>query len=235
MTNRGHADHDTEEPSETRTVQSDRHDRPTGAPDETTLIAALKAGDDAAFETLVRTSTQRLLAVARRFARTEEDAQDILQTAYLNAFRAVQKFEGQSQLSTWLHRIVVNTALMKLRTQRTKPEESIEALLPTFKTDGHHAEQFRDWSVPADVLVQRAETRATVRACIAELPEAYRSVLLLRDIEERSTRDVATALELTPAAVKTRLHRARQALSTLLRRRYARDGVTSADGAASNS
>lgn len=216
-------------------MQPDRHDRPTGSLDETTLLAALKAGDDAAFETLVRTSSQRLMAVARRFARTEEDAQDILQTAYMNAFRAVQKFEGQSQMSTWLHRIVVNTALMKLRSQRTKPEESVEALLPTFKTDGHHAERFRDWSVPADVLVQRAETRATVRASIAELPEAYRSVLLLRDIEERSTRDVAEALELTPAAVKTRLHRARQALSTLLRRRYPRDDVTSVDGAASNS
>ncbi len=222
-------------------MQSDTHDRPTGTLDETTLVAALKAGDDAAFETLVRTSSHRLLAVARRFARTEEDAQDIVQTAYMNAFRALEKFEGQSQLSTWLHRIVVNTALMKLRSQRTKPEESIETLLPTFKTDGHHAERFRDWSVPADALVQQAETRATVRACIAQLPEAYRSVLLLRDIEERSTRDVADALGLTPAAVKTRLHRARQALSTLLRRRYAadgvtaQDGVTSAGGAASNS
>jgi RNA polymerase sigma-70 factor (ECF subfamily) len=221
--------------SESINVHPDTADRPTGPLDEGKLVAALKAGDDAAFETLVRTSSHRLLAVARRFARTEEDAQDIVQTAYLNAFRALEKFEGQSQLSTWLHRIVVNTALMKLRSQRTKPEESIEPLLPAFKTDGHHAERLRDWSVPADGLVQQAETRATVRACIAQLPEAYRSVLLLRDIEERSTRDVAEALELTPAAVKTRLHRARQALSTLLRRRYAADGVTSAGGAASNS
>jgi RNA polymerase sigma-70 factor (ECF subfamily) len=88
--------------------------------------------------------------------------------------------------------------------------------------------------VPADALVEQAETRATVRGCIAELPEAYRSVLLLRDIEERSTRDVAEALEITQAAVKTRLHRARLALSTLLRRRYAAMGVTSPAVAASN-
>lgn len=212
----------------------DTPDHPGGALAETELVSALKAGDDTAFETLVRTSSQRLLAVARRFARTEEDAQDIVQTAYLNAFRALEKFEGQSQLSTWLHRIVVNTALMKLRTQRTNPEESIDTLLPTFSGDGHHVEQFRDWNVPADVLVERAETRAVVRACIAELPEMYRSVLLLRDIEERSTRDVADALDLSTAAVKTRLHRARQALATLLRRRFAASGVTRRDAAASN-
>ncbi len=215
-------------------METDAHDQRTDTVDEAQLVSALKAGDDAAFETLVRTSSPRLLGVARRFARNEEDAQDILQTAYLNAFRALKKFEGQSQLSTWLHRIVVNTALMQLRTQRLKPEESIETLLPTFKADGHHEEQFRDWSVSADALVEQAEARATVRGCIAELPEAYRSVLLLRDIEERSTRDVAEALELTPAAIKTRLHRARQALSALLRRRYATMGVTSPAAAASN-
>ncbi len=215
-------------------MDTDAHDRRTDTVGEAQLVSALKAGDDVAFEALVRTSSPRLLGVARRFARNEEDAQDILQTAYLNAFRALQKFEGQSQLSTWLHRIVVNTALMKLRTQRLKPEESMETLLPGFKPDGHHMEQFRDWRVPADALVEQAETRATVRGCIAELPEAYRSVLLLRDIEERSTRDVAEALEITQAAVKTRLHRARLALSTLLRRRYAAMGVTSPAVAASN-
>jgi len=214
-------------------VDTDAHDRRTDTVDESRLVSALKAGNDGAFETLVRTSSPRLLGVARRFARSDEDAQDILQTAYLNAFRALRKFEGQSQLSTWLHRIVVNTALMKLRTQRLKPEESIETLLPAFRADGHHVEQLRDWSVPADALVAQAETRATVRGCIAQLPEAYRSLLLLRDIEERSTRDVAEALEITPAAVKTRLHRARQALSTLLQRRYAAMGVTSPAVAAS--
>ena len=215
-------------------MATDTHDDPTDALAEAELVSALKAGDNAAFETLVRRSSQRLLAVARRFARNEEDAQDIVQTAYLNAFRALEKFEGQSQLSTWLHRIVVNTALMKLRTQRTKPEEPIETLLPTFKADGHHVAQFRDWSVPADVLVERSETCAVVRGCIAELPEMYRSVLLLRDIEERSTRDVAEALELSTAAVKTGLHRARQALATLLRLRLAATGVTPRDAAASN-
>jgi RNA polymerase sigma-70 factor (ECF subfamily) len=110
---------------------------------------------------------------------------------------------------------------MKLRSRRRKPEESIETLLPAFQEDGHHVEQFSEWSAPADRLLERDETRATVRACIDALPDAYRTVLMLRDIEELSTQEVAEMLSVTPTAVKVRLHRARQALSTLLRRHYA--------------
>jgi len=190
--------------------------------DEVLLVNRLRAGDEAAFEDLIRKFGSRLLAVARRFVRNDEDAQDIVQSAYLSAFRALDQFEGNCQLSTWLHRIVVNTALMKLRSKRRKPEESIEELLPAFQEDGHHVEQFADWTMPADQLIERNETRALVRACIDRLPENYRTVLLLRDIEERSTQDVADALSMTATAVKVRLHRARQALSTLLRQEYAR-------------
>jgi RNA polymerase sigma-70 factor, ECF subfamily len=189
--------------------------------DETALLAALKAGQESAFETLIRLYGSRLLAVARRFTRNEDDAKDVLQSAYLNAFRAVSHFEGNCQLSTWLHRIVVNTALMKLRSRKRKPEEAIEALLPGFQDDGHHVEQFSEWSIPADALLERQQTRATVRECIQQLPDSYRLVLLLRDIEERSTQEAADVLGITPTAVKVRLHRARQALSTLLRRHYA--------------
>jgi RNA polymerase sigma-70 factor (ECF subfamily) len=191
------------------------------AVDETALVAALQAGHEWAFETMVRVYGGRLLAVARRFTRSDEDAQDVVQSAYLNALRALQDFEGTAQLSTWLHRIVVNTALMKLRSQRRKPEESIESLLPAFGEDGHHVEQFAEWSAPADRLLEREETRAAVRACIDELPDGYRVVLLLRDIEELSTQEAAERLGITATAVKVRLHRARQALCTLLRRRYA--------------
>jgi RNA polymerase sigma-70 factor, ECF subfamily len=130
-------------------------------------------------------------------------------------------FEGGCQLSTWLHRIVVNAALMRLRSRRRKPEESIDVLLPAFKEDGHHVEQFTEWTTPADQLLERQETRATVRACIDELPDNYREVLVLRDIEELSTQEVAQMLSVTTTAVKVRLHRARQALSTLLRKAYA--------------
>jgi RNA polymerase sigma-70 factor (ECF subfamily) len=195
--------------------------------DDQALLTALRAGHEWAFETMVRLYGGRLLAVARRFTRNDQDAQDVLQSAYLSAFRALNDFEGTSQISTWLHRIVVNTALMRLRSRRRKPEESIDGLLPAFQEDGHHVEQFSEWSTPADQLMERKETRATVRECIEQLPENYRAVLKLRDIEELSTQEVAGMLAMTPTAVKVRLHRARQALSTLLRKEYASTAVTS--------
>jgi len=188
--------------------------------DETKLVAALKNNEPWAFETVVRLHGARLLAVARRIVRNDDDANDVLQSAYLNAFRALKTFEASSQLSTWLHRIVVNVALMKIRTRRRKPEGSIEDLLPAFHEDGHHVEQFSDWSMPADVLIEREENRRAVRQCIDQLPDGYRAVLMLRDIEDRTTQEVAELLELTPTAVKVRLHRARQALTTLLRREF---------------
>jgi RNA polymerase sigma-70 factor (ECF subfamily) len=192
--------------------------------DEQALVARLRAGDEDAFEIVVRTFGGRLLAVARRIVRNEEDARDVVQAAYLSAFRGLDHFEGACQIATWLHRIVVNTALMKLRSQRRKPEESIEVLLPSFQDDGHHVEQFSDWNVPADELIERKEARAFVRKCIQDLPDNYREVLILRDIEELSTQTVAEMLSMTQTAVKVRLHRARQALSTLLRKEYANAG-----------
>lgn len=189
--------------------------------DEKALVVRLKAGDPDAFETLVRLHGGRLLAVARRITRNEEDARDVVQASYLSAFRGLDQFEGACQLATWLHRIVVNTALMRLRSQRRKPEDSIDVLLPSFQDDGHHVEQFSNWSTPADTLIERKQTRAFVRKCIQELPDNYREVLILRDIEELSTQAVADMLSMTQTAVKVRLHRARQALSTLLRKEYA--------------
>jgi RNA polymerase sigma-70 factor, ECF subfamily len=193
--------------------------------DEVALLAALRAGEEWAFETMVRLYGGRLLAVARRFTRDEDTARDVVQAAYLNAIKGLATFEGASRLSTWLHRIVVNTALMRIRSRKRKPEESIEDLLPSFQEDGHHTEQFAEWSAPADVLLERQATRATVRACIDQLPDNYRTVLLLRDIEELSTEEVAAQLSMTQTAVKVRLHRARQALATLLRPHYASQGV----------
>ena len=157
------------------------------------MIVALQAGHDWAYEAIVRLYGGRLLSVARRFTKNDADAQDVLQSAYLNAFRAIGGFEGQLQLSTSLHRIVVNTALMKLRTKQRKPEESIETLLPNFLEDRRHAEPVAGWTTPADVLLQQRETRRRVRKCIEQLPPLYRGVLILRDIEERSTQEAAVA------------------------------------------
>jgi len=195
--------------------------------DEQALVAALRSGHEWAFEAMVRVYGGRLLSVARRFTRNDEDACDVVQSAYLSAFQALDEFKGACKLSTWLHRIVVNTALMRLRSRRRKPEESIDRLLPAFDADGHHVEQIPAWSTPVDQLLGQQETRATVRGCIQQLPERYRAILVLRDIDERSTQEVAGMLSMTPNAVKVRLHRARQALSTLLRREYARLPVAS--------
>ena len=183
---------------------------------ERDLVRRLKAGDEDAYATLVRTMGARMLGVARRFLQDEELARDAVQDAFLSAFRSIQSFDGQSQLSTWLHRIVVNASLMKLRTRRRKPEQSIEPLLPAFDEVGHHASPVVPWTESAEHALVRAETRARVRRAIDELPETYRTVLLLRDIEELSTREAAEALGIGENALKLRLHRARQALATKL-------------------
>ncbi len=190
---------------------------------ETALVERLRRGEDTAFEELLRTHSGRLLAVARRLLGNEEDARDAVQDAFLSAFRNIDRFDGQSALGTWLHRIAVNAALTRLRSRRRHPEKPIEELLPTFLEDGHQARPPRDWPDPSAAL-QRGETRDAVRRHIQELPEDYRTVLLLRDIEEMDTEETARLLGLTQGAVKTRLHRARQALRALLERDFCGDG-----------
>lgn len=186
------------------------------AQSDAALLARLRSGDPAAAEELVRAETGRLLALTRRILGNEDDARDAVQDAFLLAFRSLDRFEGHSRLSTWLHRIAVNAALMKLRSRRRKREEPLEPLLPAYQDDGHHVEQFASWAEPADKLLERAENRAMVRRLIDKLPETYRTVLVLRDIEGLDTEETAKLLETTPNAVKVRLHRARQALRTLI-------------------
>jgi RNA polymerase sigma-70 factor (ECF subfamily) len=188
----------------------------TPVSDEAGLLARLRAGEDAAFEELVRRYGGRLLAVARRFLPAEDDARDAVQDAYLSAFRSIDRFEGQAELSTWLHRIVVNAALMKLRTRRRKPEQSIEELLPGFLEDGHLERPASPWRSDGIDPAEQSELRTLVLDNIHRLPESHRTVLLLRDIEDLDTGETAELLGISPGAVKTRLHRARQALRELL-------------------
>lgn len=183
---------------------------------EQELVAALQRGCPAAFETFVRTDGRRALAVARRFLHQEQEAQDAVQDAFLSAFKALPSFAGESRLSTWFHRIVVNACLMRIRARAARPEEPIEPLLPTFVEDGHHTRPPAPWPEPADQLVLRSELRAFVRASIDRLPERYRTVLLLRDIEELDTQETARLLGISEGVVKVRLHRAHQALRALL-------------------
>ena len=197
--------------------------------DESELIVRLRAGEDAAFETLVRTQGGRMLAVARRYL-SEDDAQDAVQDAFVSVTRAIEKFEGNSRLSTWLHRIAINACLMKLRTRRRKPEEKIDDLLPGFLENGNLAEMPPPWRDSADKLLERDENRRLVRAAIDRLPEKYRTVLILRDIEDLDTEQTARALELSVPAVKTRLHRARLALKGLLDHSFATDSPPATRG-----
>jgi RNA polymerase sigma-70 factor (ECF subfamily) len=187
-----------------------------GASDDGRLLEGVRAGDERACEALVRRHGGRMLAVARRFLRTEEDSADAVQDAFLSAFRSLDGFEGNSALGTWLHRIVVNVCLMRLRARSRSRELRIDDLLPTFDESGHHSHPVRTWEDQGLARLTRDETCAQIRACIDELPEPYREVLLLRDIEELDTEQTARHLGINPGAVKTRLHRARQALRTLL-------------------
>jgi RNA polymerase sigma-70 factor (ECF subfamily) len=186
------------------------------APDEAVLLDGLRAQDPLAFEQLVRLHCTRLLVVARNVLRNEEDAREAIQDAFLSAFKGIGAFDGVARLSTWLHRITLNAALMKLRSRQRHAEQPIDPLLPGFLDDGHQADPAAPWQESAAQLLERRETCDLVRRCIDRLPEAYRTVLLLRDIEELDTEETARLLEVSVGVVKTRLRRARQALRTLL-------------------
>jgi RNA polymerase sigma-70 factor (ECF subfamily) len=184
-------------------------------PEEAQFVHALQSGDDQAFEKLVRTYAGRMLSVARRFL-SAEDCEDAVQEAFISAFHNIGNFESNARLWTWLYRILVNCCLMKIRSAKRSRTVAIEETLPQFDRTGHHVSHPRRW--PNDPLAQASESEmaAKVRESIELLPESYRTVLVLRDIEQRDTDETAAILGCTQANVKTRLHRARQALRTIL-------------------
>jgi len=171
---------------------------------ENEIVAGLRAGEEETFESLLKAQSPALLRTARRFLRCEEDARDAVQDAFVSLFKSIASFESNSQLSTWLHRILINWCLMKLRKQRRHPEQEFEV------------EPIEAAIESAESALHRAELRRFVRASIDTLPEIHRAVVLLRDIEECSNGEVARLLDVTPNAVKVRLHRAHQALRTML-------------------
>ena len=184
--------------------------------EESELVEGLRRGDQYCHEQLVRQYTGMMLAVARRLLRNEDDARDTVQEAFINVFQALPRFRQEAKLSTWLHRITVNTALMKLRAASRRPETSIDHLLPSFDHEGRRVEPIIASTVSLEAVVEQREIRTYVHTCIDRLPASYRTVLLLRDIEELTTVEVAHVLQISENAVKIRLHRARQALMTLL-------------------
>jgi len=164
----------------------------------------------------VRAHGPRLRATALRLLRNESDANDVVQETFLAAFRSISRFEGDSQIGTWLHRIAINAALMKIRSRERRPEVQIHDLLPRFEDVGAHFEPclpFRE--LPEDEVL-REEACGIVRACIDRLPENYRNALILHDIEGMEYPEVARELCLTLNATRIRIHRARQALRALL-------------------
>lgn len=172
------------------------------------LVASLRLGHEADWERLVRESTGRLLAVAKRILRNEPDAEEAVQEAFLAAYRSLGQFDGRAALSTWLHRITVNAALAILG--RRKRDLAMDEGPAGRSVLGARREAVYE---PA----AQAELARAVWGVIAELPEEQRVVLVLRDVEELSSQEVATALGITDAAVRQRLHRARQAIAERLR------------------
>ena len=188
------------------------------AASERSLVARLKAGEDAAFEELVRAHGPRMLAVARRFLPQEADAQDALQDALVNVVRAVHTFDCNSRLTTWLHRVVVNAALMRIRSRSRRSERCMEAgaVEVASQPRGRAA-----WAWSASDLLSKAELREIVREEIARLPEPHRVVLMLRDVEGLELREIASLVDAGLTTVKMRLHHGRRALRAALEPRLA--------------
>jgi RNA polymerase sigma-70 factor, ECF subfamily len=183
---------------------------------EADLVAGLRRGDAACTSTFVRTYGGPMLSVARRMLRHDEDARDCVQEAMIQALRQIDGFEGRAALRTWLHRIVVNRALMRLRARASRAEDSLDQLMPQFDHTGHLIGPTEMPEVSIEDLIEQNDVRRMVRAAIDRLPDGMRTIILLRDVEGYDTEEVAGMLGISTGAAKVRLHRARNALRKLL-------------------
>jgi len=204
-------------------------DKPVALPAEASdeaLVERARAKDEAAFEELVGRYEEKLYRLAMRFVRNETDAQEILQDAFLSAWRNLPSFEGRAQFGSWMYRVTVNAALMLLRSRNRHPEVTVDDVEPTALNDavaesGQMMRGSADWSQRADEQLQSQQMRKHIQTSVDELPDGLRTVFLLRDVEELSTEDTAETLGLSVPAVKTRLHRARLALREAIGRYFA--------------
>jgi RNA polymerase sigma-70 factor, ECF subfamily len=177
---------------------------------ETRLLARLKQGDPLAFEEIVGQYERKVYSLARGLTRNDEDAQDAVQDTFLSVFKNIRRFKGDSSLSTWIYRITVNAALMKMRRRRHDDRTvSIDESMPAFDDSGHRVASLPDWHPRADEMLLNTEMGGHLRRAIEALEPEYRTVLVLRDQEGMSNEDVAAVLGLSVAAIKSRLHRAR--------------------------
>jgi RNA polymerase sigma-70 factor (ECF subfamily) len=215
-------------------MMNDRDSRALSSPAEGTvhlsdeaLVDRARGKDEAAFEALVGRYEDKLYRLAMRFVRNETDAQEILQDAFLSAWRNLPTFEGRAQFGSWMYRVTVNAALMLLRSRNRHPEVAVDDVEPTTLNQaavesGQMMRSTADWSQRPDEQLQSDELRKHIQSSVDALPEGLRAVFLLRDVEELSTEDTADLLGLSVPAVKTRLHRARLALREAIGRYFAR-------------
>lgn len=170
----------------------------------------------AILEGALREHGARLLAAVTRLLPDADEARDAFQDGMLAAWKAMPKFEGRSQVSTWLHRIVINHALMRIRQRTRTDEKSLDDLLPSFTDYGHFRVAPMRWGEDPGARMQRRELRDAVQTCIARIPESTRIPLVLRDIEGLEVGEVAEVLSISANAVRIRVHRGRQMLKALL-------------------
>lgn len=191
---------------------------------EKKLIDGLLKNDNKAYEVLVRQYSTRMYAVARRFFYSDDDAQECLQKAFIQVFKNILSFNKDSSLMTWLHRITVNEALMMIRHKKRQNTTSLENYAQQYNeygerthfTDDVGNEIGRHIESNLEMLFEKNETKNSLNEIIYQLPEKYCNVLLLRDIQEISTRETAELLDISEASVKTQLHRARLLLKAIL-------------------
>jgi RNA polymerase sigma-70 factor (ECF subfamily) len=176
--------------------------------DEADLLVHLRAGEPAAYRQLVELNSANVYNVALKLVGDEQEAEDVLQETFLNAFRAIDRFEGRSQLSTWLYRIAYNASLMRLRKREQMTTFSLDEPL-RYAGEERVSRPLIDWSMMPDDQLLSAEARQVMDEAIAELPETLRSTFVLRDIQGLSGAETAEVLGITVQAVKNRLHRAR--------------------------
>ncbi|MBN2575267.1 MAG: sigma-70 family RNA polymerase sigma factor [Deltaproteobacteria bacterium] len=190
------------------------------------LVERARRKDEAAFEELVGRYEEKLYRLAMRFVRNETDAQEILQEAFLSAWRNLPTFEGRAQFGSWMYRVTANAALMLLRGRNRHPEVGVDDVEPHALEDavaesGQTARGNSDWAGRADEQLHSQQLRQHIQASVDRLPDGLRTVFLLRDVEELSTEDTAELLGLSVPAVKTRLHRARLILREAIGRHFA--------------
>ncbi len=198
------------------TIQKVNEPEPITA--EMALVDRAKSGDVGAFEELVKRYDRNVFRIAQHITQNREDAEDVVQDAFLKAFENLQQFQGQSKFYTWLVRIAVNEALMKLRRRRPERMVSLDEEVKT--EEDSMPREIADWAPNPEQLYKQGELRDILTRTIQGLPPSFRTVFVLRDVEGLSTEETAEALDLSIPAVKSRLLRARLQLRERLNKYF---------------